>query len=93
MESFFQIGEITLEGLVSSREFSCFSTLVNIIHWALYTEEWTDVKVLDLDNAISEYKKEFVELYGSTKENVRGKSTCFSILSVHSYPNHGCFSL
>ncbi len=82
MESFFQVSEITLEGLVSAGAFLCFSRLVDIIYWAVYKEIWTENELNELENSICEYKAEFVSLYGHIKEKVRGGSTLFITLFV-----------
>lgn len=75
MESFFQIAEVTLEGLVTHGQFLCFSHLVSIIRRALYKEVWTETELQELEHDICEYKSEFVNLYGHVREKVRGGST------------------
>lgn len=74
MESFFQIGEVTLEGLVSPGEFLCFSHLVTLVRKALYTEVWTKQQLEQFEYEIREYRSEFINLYGCVEETVRGES-------------------
>jgi len=85
MESFFQIGEVTLEGLVSPGELLCFSHLVTLVCKALYTEVWTKQQLEQFEYEIREYRSEFINLYGCVEETVRGESMLIisSLLEKH----------
>lgn len=72
MESFLQIAETTLDGLVSPAELTCFSHHVDIIACMLHTRHFTEAQLQELDRRIVEWKAEFVGLYSNVVEHVRG---------------------
>lgn len=81
MESFLQIAEICLDGLVSPAELQCFTRHLNVLE-KMSAEEIPKDQLKHIRQQIKQWRSEFVSLYQGQEEKVRGKGTSIPSSSI-----------